>query len=64
MHTIYTYCIYTVKLNIYCSNIMCVADINWYRLMCYDDICSIYCIIILYMCDMYYYSILVCVGWY
>ena len=43
---------------------MCVADINWHGLMCCDDICSIYCMIILYMSDMYYYSTLVCVGWY
>ena len=25
---------------------MCVADINWYGLMCCDDICSVCCIII------------------
>ena len=43
---------------------MYVADINWYRLECCDNICYIYCIIIFYVCDMCYYSTLVCVGWY
>ena len=36
-----------------------MADINWYRLVCCDNIYYIYCVIILCVCDIYYYRALV-----
>ena len=43
---------------------MYVTDIDWYRLVCCDNIYYIYGITILCVCDIYYYSALVCVGLY